>query len=71
MIVMLTEESNNIIVVYLLLPWQQLPNYTFSTFLLTFSLYFMACSPYLICNNYYKKYVKDSYNLQNTLSVLG
>ena len=67
----LTDESNNIIVVYLLLPWQQLPNYTFLNILLTFSQYFMACSPYLIFNNYYKKYVKDSYNLQNTLSVLG
>ena len=67
----LTEECNNIIVVYLFLPWQQLPNYTFFNILLTFSLNFMACSPYLICNNYYHKYVKDSYNLQNTLSVLG
>ena len=43
----LTEECNNIIVVYLLLPWQQLPYFTFFTFLLTFSLYFMACSPFL------------------------
>ena len=24
----------------------------------------MACSPFFICNNYYKKYIKDSYNLK-------
>ena len=71
MIVILIEESNNIIVVYLLLPWQQLPNFTFFNILIIFSLYFMACSPEFICNNYYKNYVKDSYNLKNTLSVLG
>ena len=71
MIVILTEECNNIIVVYLLLPWQQLPYFTFLTFLLTFSLYFIACSLFFIRNNYYKKYIKDSYNLKNTLSALG
>ena len=67
----LTEESNNIIVVYLLLQWQQLPNYTFFNIFINFFAVFHGLSPYVICNNCYKKDVKDSYNLQNTLSVLG
>ena len=69
----LTEEQrNNIIVVYLLLPWQQLPYFTFFNISINFFFVFHGLfSFFLICNNYYKKYIKDSYNLKNTLSVLG
>ena len=61
----LTEKCNNIIVVYLLLPWQQLPYFTFfNIFVNFFSVFHGLFSFFFICNNYYKKYIKDSYNLK-------
>ena len=38
----LTEECNNIIVVYLLLPWQQLPYFTFFNIFINFFSVFHA-----------------------------
>ena len=64
MIAILTEESNNTIVVYLLLPWQQLPNLRFFNIFINFFSVFHGLFSVFICNNYYKKYVKDSYNLK-------
>ena len=60
----LTEECNNIIVVYLLLPWQQLPYFTFFNIFINFFSVFHGLFSFFICNNYYKKYIKDSYNLK-------
>ena len=71
MIVILAEECNNIIVVYLLLPWQQLPYFTFFNIFVNFFSVFHGLFSFFICNNYYKKYIKDSFNLKNTLSALG
>ena len=71
MIVILTEECNNIIVMYLLLPWQQLPYFTFFNIFVNFFSVFHGLFSFCICNNYYKKYIKDSYTLKNTLSALG
>ena len=71
MIVILTEECNNIIVVYLLLPWQQLPYFTFFfNIFINFFYVFHGLFSFFICDNYYKNYIKDSYNLKNTLSAL-
>ena len=60
-IVILSEECNNIIVVYLLLPWQQLPYFTFFNIFVNFFSVFHGLFSFFICNNYYKKYIKDSY----------
>ena len=60
----LTEECNNIIVMYLLLPWQQLPYFTFFNIFVNFFSVFHGLFSFFICNNYYKKYIKDSYNLK-------
>ena len=60
----LTEECNNIIVVYLLLPWQQLPYFTFFNIFINFFSVFHGLLSFFICNKYYKKYIKDSYNLK-------
>ena len=67
----LTEECNNIIVMYLLLPWQQLLYFTFFNIFVNFFSVFRGLFSFFICNNYYKKYIKYSYNLKNTLSALG
>ena len=60
----LIEECNNIIVMYLLLPWQQLPYFTFFNIFVNFFSVFHGLFSFFICNNYYKKYIKDNYNLK-------
>ena len=67
----LTEESNNTIVVYLLCHGNNFHISRFFNIFINFFSVFHGLFSFFICNNYYKKYIKDSYNLKNTLSALG